>query len=152
MGLNGSWPHRRAFACWQPLPALQRVRGHRLFRKSPFLKHPETGGGPDSTVYLKSTRKMGRIKPTYVLSEKKWTVYSPLYLTQILFRIHQHPLRIHWSWKCFESFWDSLWKAVLSVFILYSCSDWMKETDLKNEDVFVKTQLLEVSLKGVFMS
>lgn len=24
MGLNGSWPHRRAFACWQPLPALQR--------------------------------------------------------------------------------------------------------------------------------
>lgn len=25
MGLNGTWPHRRAFACWQPIPALQRA-------------------------------------------------------------------------------------------------------------------------------
>lgn len=38
------------------------VRGHRLFRKSPFLKHPETGGGLDSPVYLNSTGKMGKIK------------------------------------------------------------------------------------------
>lgn len=37
------------------------VRGRRLFRKSPFLMHPETGGGPGSTVYLNSTGKMGKI-------------------------------------------------------------------------------------------
>lgn len=36
------------------------VRGHRLFRKSPFLKHPETGGGPDSPVYLKSAGENGK--------------------------------------------------------------------------------------------
>lgn len=45
------------------------VRGHRLFRKSPFLKHPETGGDPDRPVYLNSMQKMGKIKPTYMLGD-----------------------------------------------------------------------------------
>lgn len=39
---------------------LSRVRGQRLFRKSPFLKHPETGGDPDSPVYLNSKRENGK--------------------------------------------------------------------------------------------
>lgn len=87
------------------------VRGHRLFRKSPFLKHPETGGGPDTPVYLNSMRKMGKIKPTYMPGENNCTVdfcgaffgvydgvwcipfeglqvYEAPYLTLILFRIH----------------------------------------------------------------
>lgn len=38
------------------------VRGHRLFRKSPFLKHPKTGGGPDGPVNSNGTGKMGKIK------------------------------------------------------------------------------------------
>lgn len=51
-----------------------KVRGHRLFRKSPFLKHPETGGGPDSPVYWNSNGKMGQIKPTYRLGENNCTM------------------------------------------------------------------------------
>lgn len=33
------------------------VRGHRLFRKSPFLKRPETGGGPRQPCLLKQHRE-----------------------------------------------------------------------------------------------
>lgn len=50
------------------------VRGHRLFRKSPFLKHSETGGGPDSRVYINSMGKMGMTIPTYRLGEKNCTL------------------------------------------------------------------------------
>lgn len=49
------------------------VRGHRLFRKSPFLKQPETGGGWDRPVYSNSMQKMGKIKPTYILGTVQWT-------------------------------------------------------------------------------
>lgn len=45
------------------------VRGHRLFRKGPFLKRPETGGGPDNPVYFNSKLKMGKIRPSYTLGE-----------------------------------------------------------------------------------
>lgn len=43
MGLNGSWPHRRAFACWQPptLPLLQRLKVRGFSGKVHFSSAPK---------------------------------------------------------------------------------------------------------------
>lgn len=63
MGLNGSWPHRRAFARWQPLPARQRSEVTGFSGKVHFSSALKQVEAPDSPVYWNSTgRKKKKTK------------------------------------------------------------------------------------------
>lgn len=65
MGLNGSWPHRRAFACWQRLPASEGSEVTDFSGKVHFsgtLKQVESR----RALFTQTAQaKMVNIKPTY---------------------------------------------------------------------------------------
>lgn len=108
------------------------VRGHRLFRKSPFLKHPETGGGPDSAVYLNSTGKMGKIKPAHTLGERNYSFLA-------LFVLYMQHCTWHWFINIISQCGDlRTFSLLFQTFyikpfhlILYSSSYWIWGIHLK---------------------
>lgn len=92
MGLNGSWPHRRAFACWQPLPAMG---GSEVIDFSGKVHFSSTLKQVEARTALFTQTAKGKLEKMERFNQRLDSRRHLLWLVLLMFMLHCGWCKIH---------------------------------------------------------